>query len=711
MKKILTLVISLLCFGALIAQQKQLKIEDYANPAFRPKVLQQLQWIPNSNYYTYIDNNNLLKSNESAQLSTITSLSDLNMGLKQTDNPSELKGFPQMTWKNDSIFTFINHPSLMQFNVNSKKATVLNWWNENADHYDISNLNHVAYDVNGTLFVSSKDAKKPVLVSKGDGINIVCGTSVHRDEFGISKGTFWSPKGDQLAFYRMDQSMVSDYPMADYRPTTAAKSKLIKYPMAGAASHQVSVGIFDVKKRKTRFLQTGEPAEQYLTNLTWSPDGDIIYIQVLNRDQNWMKLNAYEVKSGKFLKTVLEEKSDKYVEPLNELTFLPNQKDQFIYQSQRDGFNHLYLYRTDGTFVRQLTSGNWIVTTLSGFSKDGKTLYFVGTKDSPLDRHTYALSISTGEIVNLTKEEGVHTVLINDSDQYLIDTWSSQNTFYKVVLNNLKTGSTKILSAQNDPFLTYNKPEISTFTLKASDGQTDLYARMIKPTNFDPNKKYPVMYYLYGGPHAQMVQNRWLAGADMFMMYMASQGYVVFTIDNRGSGNRGRDFEQATFRQLGTVEMEDQMVGINYLKNQTFVDQSKMGIFGWSFGGFMSTTIMTHQPDIFKAAVAGGPVIDWKYYEIMYTERYMDTPETNPEGYKNASLLNRVSDLKGKLLIIEGLEDGTVVPQHCYSFINECIAKGVLLDFFPYPNHEHNVRGKDRIHLYMKIEDYFKRNL
>ncbi len=711
MKKIFFFVALFVTTFQAFAQQKQLRIEDTANPAFRAKPMMQLQWRADSDNFTYVENNALMQGDVSNNKTTILTLADLNTSLKATENPSEIKGFPAITWKSEHIFTFVNHPSLMQYNVETKKAEILNWWNENAEHYEASAKNHVAYVTKGTLWVSAMGDKKPREVAKGDGHNIVCGMSVHRDEFGISKGTFWSPNGEKLAFYRMDQSMVTDYPMANYRPATAATSKLIKYPMAGAASHRVTVGVYDVKKKKVKFLETGEPAEQYLTNITWSSDNNFIYIQVLNRDQNHAKLNVYDAKSGKFLKTLLEEKSDKYVEPLHELTFLPNNPNQFIYQSQKDGFNHLYIYNTDGTFVKQLTQGAWIVGDILNFSKDGKQIYITATKETPLENHTYSVNLDNGEMSKLTSEAGVHIISISKSGNYTLDSYSNQNTFYKATLNDAKGKVLQTLNQQNDPFTEFAKPEVTLMTFKAADGVTDLHARLIKPTNFDASKKYPVMYYLYGGPHAQMVQNRWLGGADMFMMYMASQGYVVFTIDNRGSGNRGRDFEQATFRQLGTAEIEDQMVGINYVKSQPFVDVEKMGIFGWSFGGFMTTSIMTRKAGIFKAGVAGGPVIDWKYYEVMYTERYMDSPETNPEGYKNASLLNKAQDLKGKLMIIEGLEDGTVVPQHCYSFVNECIAKGVLLDFFPYPNHEHNVRGKDRVHMYKKIEDYFKRNL
>lgn len=458
-------------------------------------------------------------------------------------------------------------------------------------------------------------------------------------------------------------------------------------------------------------MQTGEPAEQYLTNLTWSPDEKFLYIQVLNRDQNYMKLNCYDVKSGLLTKTLFEEKHDKYVEPQNGLTFLPNNPTQFIFQSQRDGFNHLYLYNTEGQLLKQITKGNWLVNDILGFDADAKNIYITSSEVSPLDVHAFSVNLETGNRTRLTPKDGVHNVQISKNAKYLLDVYSSMDLPYRATVNDANGKEIKELHKVNNLLANYEIGEKTFLTLKTTDGKSDLYARLIKPANFDPTKKYPVLHYVYNGPHVQLVQNRWLGGADMFMEFLASQGYVVFTIDGRGSSNRGLEFENATHRQLGNLEMQDQKIGVEYLKSQPFVDATRMACFGWSYGGFMTTTMLLRQPDLFKIGIAGGPVIDWKYYEIMYTERYMDSPEQNPEGYKTAALTNYVTNLKGKLMIVQGLEDDTVVPQHCYSFVNECIAKGVVIDFFPYPNHPHNVRGKDRVHLYKKIYDYMQRNL
>jgi dipeptidyl-peptidase 4 len=691
------------------AQKKTLTIEDTGNPAFRAKPLSQLSFNFKGDAYTFIEKDNLISASIVGETrETKLSLAKLNEVLK-AQNEAELKNFPGIEWQSENSFLFVNGSKQMSYDFTTSKITTLNTWNENAENIDMATNKNVAYTIKGNLFIQKAGYNKINWQSKEDGYNTVVGESVHRQEFGISKGTFWSPNGNRLAFYRMNQSMVSDYPLADYRLRTA-KGRTIKYPMAGEKSHHVTVGIWDAKKNKVKFLETGEPAEQYLTNLTWSPDEKYLYIQVLNRDQNYVKLNCYDVKSGKLVKTLLEEKHDKFVEPLHELLFLPKNPSQFIYQTQKDGFNHLYLYDTDGKEIKQITRGNWVVLDILGFDAEGKNVYITSTEVSPLEVNAYKVNLENGQRTRLTPSTGVHAVSISKNDRYVLDNFSNLKTPLKTTLNDINGLEIKTLHKIEDLLANYETGETSFMTLKTEDGKADLYARMIKPANFDPTKKYPVLWYVYNGPHVQLVQNRWLGGADMFLEFMASQGYVVFTIDGRGSYNRGRDFENAVHRNLGTIEIEDQMVGVEYLKNQPYVDASRMVCFGWSYGGFMTTSMLLKKPNVFKVGIAGGPVIDWKFYEIMYTERYMDTPEQNPDGYKAANLTNSISNLKGKLSVIQGLEDDTVVPQHAYSLVNEAIAKGIVFDFYPYPNHPHNVRGKDRIHLYKKIYDYIQRN-
>jgi dipeptidyl-peptidase 4 len=706
------LLLLLLATTITFAQKKQLSIEDTNNPAFRAKPIPNLNWCGASEIYAFYDAENkaLVQKTIKGEKKTVLKLDDFNNQLF-FNNLEAGTTFPALTWEDENTFSFVGKTQLMRYDLTKKEMKRVNVWDEKGENADISFNGNIAYTKDYQLFVADVKNQGATRLTSDGTKDIVYGKSVHRDEFGISKGTFWSPNGNKLAFYRMDQSMVTDYSISDYR-TLPAGTRIIKYPMAGGKSHHVKIVVYNLENGNLTTLDTGEPEDQYLTNITWAADNTSIYVQVLNRDQNELKLNEYNLQSGKLERTLLTETHEKYVEPLHELTFLPNNPYRFIYQSQRDGFNHLYIYDTNGKEQQQLTKGDWMVTEILGFDAKGEHIFINSTKESPLEIHAYRVNIATGDMTLLNPEKGVHSIKICKTSNYAIDNYSEMATPLVQQLVDLTKGKTvETLNKVNNLLKDYNTGEKSFLTLKSLDGTTDLYARIIKPADFDAKKKYPVMYYVYGGPHVQLVQNRWLGGADMFMEYMASQGYVVFTLDNRGSEHRGREFEQATFRQLGTVEMDDQRAGINYLKGLSFVDTTRMGCFGWSFGGFMTTSMMMRTPGTFKAGVAGGPVIDWKFYEIMYTERYMDTPEANPEGYKKASLLNYVENLNGKLLIVQGLEDDTVLPQHSATLVNECIAKGVLLDYFPYPNHPHNVRGKDRVHLYKKVEDYFKRNL
>jgi dipeptidyl-peptidase-4 len=481
--------------------------------------------------------------------------------------------------------------------------------------------------------------------------------------------------------------------------------------MAGGQSHYVTVGIYNAVINSTTWIRTGLPTDQYLTNIAWSPDDKWVYIAVLNREQNHMKLNQYNANTGEFAKTLFEEKDDKYVEPLVPVLFVKNKPDQFIWQSNRDGWNHLYLYNADGTLIKQLTKGNWEVLDVKGFDTKGENLFYTATEESPITKNLYQLNIKTGLSKRVTAASGVHTAQVSTDGSTVIDVYSTTDNPRTIALTEIKTGKSKQLLQAVNPIADYAMGKLSIFTIKNTTG-TDLYCRMFKPVNFDSTKKYPVIVYWYGGPHAQMILNGWNGGAgDYWFQYMAQRGYVVFTLDTRGSDNRGKAFEQTIFRKAGEAQMEDLVSGVNYLMALSFVDKNNMGLFGWSYGGFMTTDFVLHHPGVFKAAVAGGPVMDWKYYEIMYGERYMDTPQENPEGYEATNLIKQAGKLKDKLLLIHGLQDPVVVQQHSVNFVKACVDAGVQVDYMIYPGHEHNVLGKDRAHLYQKVTDYFMTNL
>lgn len=566
--------------------------------------------------------------------------------------------------------------------------------------------NASAFLRNDNLWVRFADGHDVQLSTDGSR-EIVYGRSVHRDEFGITKGTFWSPDGNKLAFYRMDQSMVADYPQvntfareAEYAPD--------KYPMAGMTSHKVTVGVFDLQTGKTVYLDFGDPTDRYFTNIAWSPDGSTIYLYELNRDQNHCTLDTYDSSTGRKLRTLYSESSDKYVEPLHPVTFLPWDSGKFIYWSWKDGFTHLYLMDTDGRELGQLTSGAWVVKDIVGFCNKTKSVILITKEAGDLQRNIYSLNIKTGKRTLLDNGRGVHSARLSPDGLWVLDTWQEPDVPRKCAVTNTRTGKSTLLQTAADPWDGWYKPTFESGTVKAADGRTDLYWRMVKPADFNPAKKYPTVIYVYGGPHAHNVEASWHWGSRSWETYMAQKGYILFILDNRGSEDRGRDFEQATFRHLGQEEMKDQMCGVDYLKTLPYVDADRIGVHGWSYGGFMTTSLMTNYPDVFKVGVAGGPVIDWQWYEVMYGERYMDTPQSNPEGYKQTSLINKAADLKGKLQIIIGMNDPTVVPQHALQFLNACAEAGTQPDFYVYPGEGHNMAGHKSVHLHERITQYFE---
>ena len=565
-----------------------------------------------------------------------------------------------------------------------------------------------AYVEDDQLFIADGQGKKHQLSTDGSR-EIVYGQSVHRNEFGIEKGTFWSPDGQHLAFYRMDQSMVTDYPQVDIFPRSASYEP-DKYPMAGMTSHKVTVGVYDLGTQKTVYLQTGDPTNRYFTNIAWSPDSKTIYMFELNREQNDCRLVSYDATTGAKKAELYRETSDKYVEPLHPIVFLPWDSNLFVMQSQRDGYNHLYLYNKKGEMVKQLTKGVWVVMDVLGFNQKDKSIIIASNEKHALQSNLYAVNIKTLKRTLLDNGEGVHWGKLSSSGTKLYEKYSTPttpNTVNAIEISNFKPRTSNLLTAE-DPWKDYVQPIFESGSIKAADGVTDLYWRMVKPHGFDITKKYPTVVYVYGGPHAHNVDASWHWASRSWETYMAQKGYIVFILDNRGSENRGLDFEQATFHQLGQIEMQDQMKGVEYLRTLPYIDMNRLGVHGWSFGGFMTISLITNYPDVFKVGVAGGPVIDWKWYEVMYGERYMGTPQNNPEGYAKTSLINKAKDLKGKLQIITGYNDNTVVPQHCLSFLDACIKAGTQPDFFAYPGEEHNMRGHASVHLHERITQYFE---
>ena len=558
-----------------------------------------------------------------------------------------------------------------------------------------------------------------ITVAESNDPDITYGQYVSRNEFGIEDGIFWAPDSSKVAYYRKDESRVTSFPLLDITTRTGTLNE-IKYPMAGMDSENVELGVFNFLTCKSVYLKADEFGyDRYLTNISWTPDGSKILVQVLDRSQKNLKLNLYDAATGEFIKTILTEHNDKYVEPQDPVWFIKGTQNIFIYRTDnRDGYRNLYLCDLDGN-IRRLTQTDADVAYVAN---DGKHIWYTSAEISPIENHLFRMSIRVGENVTrkgiaavrtgkpqqLTDTEGWHEIAMSPDCKHYVDSWSNL-TVPRVIDLCTSDGKTirNMLTAE-DPTVDYAYSEIALGTIKSADGRFDNYYRLIKPKDFDPNKKYPVILYVYGGPHSQMVRNTFMAELRRWEMYMAQRGYLVYVQDNRGTQNRGSEFEKAIHRQCGQAEMADQMEGIKMLMELPYVDKDRIGVHGWSYGGFMTISLMTNYPEVFKVGVAGGPVIDWKWYEVMYGERYMDHPDVNPEGYVKTSLINKAKDLKGKLLICQGAIDPVVLWQHSLSFVRACVVNNVQVDYFPYPCHEHNVRGKDRVHLHDKISMYFE---
>lgn len=540
--------------------------------------------------------------------------------------------------------------------------------------------------------------------------NIVNGSHVSRNEFGIEGGIFPSPDGRSVAFYRKDESRVADFPLLDITTRTGSLVN-IKYPQNGLPSELVSLGVYNTLTEQTVWMQVDDFSEErYLTNITWSPDGKLIYIQVLNREQNEMHLNSYSATTGALVERLFTESDSRYVEPLYPLRWLDTKGNRFIYSTNvRDGYWSLYLYE------RNTKTGEWGHRRLTPVEADvkyvahnGKHIYYYSAEVSPAEQHLFKVNIKSGKTMRLTTAEGWHNCSISPNGEWFFDNYSSLNVPRIVEIRSTDGKHSRTLLTAPNPAEGYNYTPIELGTIKSADGRWDNFYRLIYPIDFNPEKKYPVILYVYGGPHSQMVTNTFQANLRRWEMLMAQKGYVVFVMDNRGTLNHGADYEKAIHKRCGEAEMADQMKGIEWLCSHPWVDSERIGVHGWSYGGFMTISLMTHHPEVFKVGVAGGPVIDWKWYEVMYGERYMTTEERNPEGFAATSLIGQAKNLKGKLLICQGAIDPVVLWQHSLSFVRECVVEGVQVDYFPYPRHEHNVRGKDRVHLMNKVTAYFE---
>ncbi|MGM0477610.1 MAG: DPP IV N-terminal domain-containing protein [Bacteroidota bacterium] len=697
---------TLLCMGLLVfasavngqEEKKSMSLKEAVlgqYSLFAPDDIYGFDWIPDTKKYAFVKNYRQLWVAElKGEAKKVITVDQINESIG-----SEMRVLADVTWKDENTFYASFQNEFIVYHLNEKDGAVLNL-PPNAENMTLhAESGQVAYTVKNDIFYK-KFSSNPVRVTNNDDPDIVSGKAIARSEFGITGGLFWSNDGKKLAFYQKDESAVHDYPLLNINAYPGAL-KSVKYPMAGQPSEHAKIGIYNLKEKTTSFIEPRTGEESYLTNLTWTPDDERLLFAELNRGQNHMWLQVYD-HHAQFIKTVFEETSDTWVEPERPPYFYTGSSDEFAWVSERDGFDNLYLYSIEDGLKEQLTNNEFVIKDVLKATEDG-SLFYTATGPNPLNTQIYKLS-KNGKQHLLTPEAGTHSAKIHCSGKYIFDQYSAHDIPGKSRILKRDRVVKELVNADN-PLADYAISPAEISTVSAMDS-TKLYTRMIKPYDFDSTKQYPVLVYVYGGPHAQMITNEWLDGASLWMHWMANQGYIVYSVDNRGSAYRGVDFEHCIHRNLGKYELEDQITGAKYLKQLPYVDADRIAVHGWSFGGFMTTTMLLKAKDHFNAGVAGGLVSDWKFYEVMYGERYMDRPEENEEGYASASLLNHAEKLEDDLLMIHGTADNVVVMQHSLTLVKKMIEHGIQVDYFPYPMHEHNVRGEDRVHLMEKVLNY-----
>ncbi|GAB4162593.1 MAG: DPP IV N-terminal domain-containing protein [Planctomycetota bacterium] len=565
---------------------------------------------------------------------------------------------------------------------------------------------HVAFVRDHDLVIASADGSQRRITWDGSE-DVVYGGGAHREEFGIKGGLFWSKDGSRLAFYREDQRPIAVYP---YQDPTAVPPKPVhgRYPMAGMSDSIVQVGIYDVEKQELRWLESDPAEDIYWTNIAFTPDAALVFASLVNRGQDHMELWSFDASSGKRVRKLLQEGDPEWVEPEHPPAFLED--GRFLFWSSRSGFRHLWLCGADGSLPLQVTDGAFDVQTLLAVDEQEGLCWFQASGEDPRQLHLFSARLDGSKVRRWSGDRGTHRCSLSDDRAFALDEWSSlDHGPARRFLPLREVGATPVdLPPIENPLDGLLMPQSRFFSVKAGDG-SPLYGHLLLPAGLDESRKYPLLLYVYGGPHAQLVTDSYLGGTPIWLAALANEGYVLCRLDNRGTPNRGIDFEQKIHRHLGTLEVEDQLLGLDYATSLPFVDPSRVGVHGWSFGGYMTLRLMLLAPDRFACGVSGAPVTDWRMYETGYTERYMDTPAENPDGYEQSSVLPLVGKLKGRLLLVQGTDDRTVMWSHTLQFADRAIDQGVLFDYFPYPMQQHGLTGRDRVHFLRMLQDHLKR--
>ncbi len=706
-----------------VVGQQKITVEEIFTGAFRTKGMDDLQSMKLTNQYTVLNfdratNSMQIDLYDFATLKKVTTLID-------TKNYAQLQGIDSYSFsaneKNilianntESIFRHSFVADYYLYNIDTKELTQLVDYKIQEPTFSPDGT-QIAFAKENNLFIynlASKITKQ--ITTDGNKNQVINGITdwVYEEEFAFVRAFDWNASGDQLAYIKFDESAVPEFSMSIFENELYPKVTTFKYPKAGEKNAVVSLQMYDVKANTTKTINLGDYNDFYIPRLKWTNDANLLSVQVLNRHQDNLDLIFVNATSGAS-KIVLNEKDKAYIDITDNLTFLKD--NSFIWTSEKDGFNHIYWYDKTGKLKNQVTKGKWEVTAYYGFDEKNAQVFYQSTEKGSINRAVYKINLTGKNKVALSENTGTNSATFSPNFQYFINSFSSASQPASYTLNEAKAGKELQSIVKNDglssKLKTYDLPAKEFFVLKTAKGN-ELNAWMIKPKNFDANKKYPVFMYQYSGPGSQQVNNEWNSADDYWFMMLSQQGYIVACVDGRGTGFKGADFKKVTQKQLGKYEVEDQIDAAKEFGNYPYVDASRIGIFGWSYGGFMASNCLFKGNEVFKMAIAVAPVTNWRFYDSIYTERYMQTPQENASGYDENSPINHVEKLKGNFLLIHGSADDNVHLQNSMQMMEALIQANKQFDSQIYPDKNHGIYGgKTRIQLYNKMTNFIKNNL
>jgi dipeptidyl-peptidase-4 len=714
----------LLFLTAVVFGQQKITVENVFSGTFRAKGMDELQSLKNTNQYTVL---NIDQASRSMQIDLYDFAT-----LKKVSNLIDTKNHKELADGIDS-YTFDVSEKKILIACHSSKIFRHSF---TADYYlyDIAAKSliklvdfqiqeptfspdgtKIAYAKENNLYVYDVASKKSTAITTDGKKNaVINGITdwVYEEEFAFVRAFDWSKDSKKVAYIRFDESQVPEFSMSIFHKDLYPKIETFKYPKAGEKNSEVSLHIYDVAAAATKKVDLGKYNDFYIARMQWTNDANVLCTQVLNRHQDNLDLLFVDGNTAA-AKVVLNEKDKAYVDINDNLTFLKD--NSFIWTSEKDGFNHIYVYDKNGKLKNQVTKGNWEVVSYYGFDEKTKTIFYQSTENGSINRDLYRIGLDGKNKVRLSSKVGTNKATFSPNFQYFINTYSSATQPTVYTLNDAKAGKEIQVIENNqalaDKLKAYDLPSKEFIVLKTAKGN-ELNAWILKPKDFDPSKKYPVFMFQYSGPGSQQVANQWNNSNDYWFLSLTQQGYIVACVDGRGTGYKGADFKKVTQKELGKYEVEDQIDAAKVIGAYSYVDASRIGIFGWSYGGFMASNCIFQGNDVFKMAIAVAPVTNWRFYDSVYTERYMQTPQENASGYDQNSPINHVSKLKGKFLLIHGSGDDNVHVQNTMQMMEALIQANKQFDSQIYPDKDHGIYGGNtRVQLYTKMTNFIKENL